>query len=198
MRPRSRRPRALLRAASGFEGARTLSDRSRRPVGPRRPPPDRRDGLGGDRRALRRALRPDPLAGRRGQSRRGGRADARGRGGARTASMRSAPRAALRRSSLLGREGRPLRRTRRRRGGAPRLRDRDRPAVGPCGAGFSDRAAGEPRLTFDPTTPPGSIGPGELDESVRRDFDETLVGNGRRSVPERCFADAFLRVAAAL
>ena len=52
----------------------TLSARGGGSVGPRRSPADRDDGLGGDRRPLRRALRPDRVSRRRRQSRRGGRA----------------------------------------------------------------------------------------------------------------------------
>ena len=73
---RSRRPPAGRERA---QRAGTLSARGGRPVRPRRPPADAKDGLGGDRCALRRAVRLDRLAGRRGQSRGGGRAHARGR-----------------------------------------------------------------------------------------------------------------------
>ena len=64
----------LLHAASALGRAGTLPARGRGSVGPRRSPADRDDGLGGDRRPLRRALRPDRVSRRRRQSRSGGRA----------------------------------------------------------------------------------------------------------------------------
>ena len=63
----------LLQAAGAHRRSGALPARGRGSVGPRRPPADRNDGLGGDRRSLRRALRPDRLSGRRRQSRGGGR-----------------------------------------------------------------------------------------------------------------------------
>ena len=50
---------AAVRGRLGRAG--TLPARGGRPIGPRRPPADRNDRLGGDRRPLRRALRPDRL-----------------------------------------------------------------------------------------------------------------------------------------
>ena len=70
----------LLHAAGAIGRAGTLPARGRGSVGSRRSPADRNDGLGGDRRPLRCALRPDRVSRRRRQSRGGGRPRAWGRG----------------------------------------------------------------------------------------------------------------------
>ena len=132
----------LLRVRGRLGRAGTVPARGGGPIGPRRPPADRNDRLGGDRRPLRRALRPDRFSGRRRQSRGGGRPRAGGRGGAQIAGRGGSARRARRIRALLGRASRPLRQNGRGRGSAPRLRARDRPADRPGGARVSHRAAG--------------------------------------------------------
>ena len=83
---------SAVRGRSRRAGA--VPARGRGPIGSRRPSVDRSDRLGGDRRPLRRALRPDRLPGRRRQSRCGGLPRAGGGGGAQIARRgRSARRA---------------------------------------------------------------------------------------------------------